>query len=255
MATAHISVAMKLIYKTTYIIVPLIILLLVVIVNDDQEVLIESEESKTVAGGPVFNKIKWFQFKNKDVWMMNQSHHGKDAKIQEWDRLAIVIDKTTTPKVAKFYQLSPGPLKWGPNQQSKPFKVSCYMCHSNGPRIIRPNYNSLLNQTSLLESLKISYWNFRIKLYGKVIPHSSHKQEDVGLKIPFRWRSKYENEVLQIKTCMHCHKEKGFLARGTLKRQQMPTIKFMLERGYMPPLGFSLTSEEKKQIQQFLKGF
>ncbi|MCB9027126.1 MAG: cytochrome c [Bdellovibrionaceae bacterium] len=54
---------------------------------------------------------------------------------------------------------------------------------------------------------------------------------------------------------MKCHKGNGFLARGYLTRQNMPTIKFMLERGYMPPFGLSMTDEEQQQIQQFLRGF
>ena len=72
---------------------------------------------------------------------------------------------------------------------------------------------------------------------------------------PFRFRSAYENEELKVKTCMKCHKNTGFFARGHLTRQNMPTIKFMLERGYMPPLGISMTDEEKLKLQNFLAGF
>lgn len=230
--------------------------LLIIALNDDQEIFLESKESKTVEGSPVFNKIKWFQFKDKDIWMMNQSHHGSvGLGPDSWDRLAIVVDKTQSPKRATFYQLEPGPLEWKEGLSEKPFKVSCYICHNNGPRAIRPNYDSPLNPTSLKDRLKISYWNLRMKLYGRVLPHTSHDARDSSLERPFRFHSPYENEALKVKTCMKCHKEFGLFARGFLSRQQIPTIKFMLESGEMPPIGFSLSPDEKIQIERFLEGF
>ncbi len=228
---------------------------MIIIFNDDHEIFIESEESKTMSGNAVFNKIKWIRLEGKDVWMMNQSHHGPSLKKEAWDRLAIVVDKTITPKSVKFYQLEPGPLEWNGNQKKKPFKVACFMCHSNGPRAIRPNYSSTFSPTGLKDRLKIYMWNLRIKSYGMVSEHSSHTKLDKKLIPPFRWRGQYENEILKVKTCMRCHKESGFMARGTLKRQNVPTIKFMVERGHMPPLGFSLSQNEKKELERFLKGF
>lgn len=229
--------------------------LLVIAVSDNQEVFIESQESKTTTGGPVFNKIKWFQFKDKDVWVMNQSHHGSLARAKTWDRLAIVVDKTQSPKVARYYQFEPGPLEWRETLSEMPFKVSCFMCHNNGPRVIRPNYDSPFDSISLKDKLKISYWNMRIKLYGRVLPSPIHEDQDKFLLQPFRYRSTYENESLQVTTCIKCHNESGFLARGLLRRQQVPTIKFMFESGQMPPLGFHLSSKEKQELEMFLEGF
>lgn len=230
--------------------------LLVVVTNDHQEVFLESKESKTINGGPVFNKIKWFQFKDKDVWMMNQSHHGSlGAGANSWDRLAIVVDKTQSPKRARFYQFEPGPLEWREDLAEKPFKVSCFMCHNNGPRNIRPNYDSPFNPTQFKDRFKISYWNLRMKFYGRVLADAWHNERDQSIIPPFRFRSPYENEHLKVATCVKCHKESGFLARGFLNRQQVPTIKFMLESGQMPPTGFWLSKQEKQEIEMFLEGF
>ncbi len=203
----------------------------------------------------MFNKIKWFQFKDRDVWMMNQSHHGSLAGEKSWDRLAIVVDKTQSPKVARFYQFEPGPLEWEENLNEKPFKVSCFMCHNNGPRVIRPNYDSPFDPTRLKDKVKISYWNLRIKFYGRVRSSPVHDDLDQSQIPPFRFRSAYENGPLQVATCIKCHKESGFLARVILRRQQMPTIKFMLESGQMPPFGFHLSSQEKQELEIFLEGF
>ncbi len=246
---------MKQVYKIATVILLSLTGLLVFIINDDQEVFIESRESKTTLGGPVFNKIKYFRFKNKDVWMMNQSHHGFNAKSKDWDRLAIVVDKTQSPKVAQFYQLEPGQLKWEENPTEKPFRVSCFICHNNGPRVIRPNYDSLFTSSQLKEKLKIPYWNLNIKLYGRVIANKIHDQRDPSAQPPFRFRSPYENETLKIATCIKCHKESGFLARGSLVRQQATTIKFMFESGQMPPFGFGLSFQEKQELKKFLEGF
>lgn len=228
--------------------------ILVFIVNDDQELLIESQESKTTLGGPVFNKIKLIRRGRKDVWMMNQSHHGAHAGENAWDRLAIVVDKTQSPKIARFYQLEPGPLEWREGLTEKPFKVSCFMCHNNGPRVIRPNYASSFDSMPLKDRLKIYYWNLRVKLYGRVKASPHHDERDKSQLPPFRFRSSYENEPLQVAACSKCHKESGFLARGALSRQQVPTIKFMLESGQMPPLGFRMSAQEKQELELFMEG-
>lgn len=243
------------IYKAVALFSVIFIGLLVFVVSEDQEVFIESRESKTSVQGPVFNKIKWFSLKGKDVWMMNQSHHGPHADENSWDRLAIVVDNSQSPKVARFYQFEPGPLEWREGLVEKPFRVSCFMCHNNGPRAIRPNEDSLFVRTSLRDKIKISYWNLRMKLYGRVIASSVHDQQDPTQMPPFRFRSGYENESLKLATCIKCHKESGFWARGELKRQQASTIKFMFESGQMPPLGFAMSAKEKQEMTLFLQGF
>lgn len=229
--------------------------LMVYIFTDDHEVFIESKESKTTLGGPVFNKIRLLSFKDKDVWMMNQSHHGSLLQESSWDRLAIVVDKSKSPYVARFYQLEPGTLNWKDELTERPYKVSCFVCHNNGPRAIRPNYESPFDPTSLRDRLKIAYWNRKIKLYGRVVPDPIHDLRDQTAIPPFRFRSTYENEPLKVATCTLCHKESGFLARGLLRRQQLPTIRFMLESGQMLPLDMSLSSKEKLELQIFLDGF
>ena len=65
----------------------------------------------------------------------------------------------------------------------------------------------------------------------------------------------YENEALQIKTCVKCHKDSGFMARGPLRRQNVLSIKFMVEKGHMPPIGFSMSENEKRELSLFIKGF
>jgi hypothetical protein len=213
-------------------------------------VLIESEESKNANLESVYNQIRWIPGKDKNVWMMNQSHYGLHAPAEKWERLAIVIDKTKTPMTAHFYQLKSGPLEWHDdlvNQQTA-YRASCYICHNNGPRAIHP-------KEFHWNSLKAGFWNLRIKTYGRIDFDKAHDIEDAVLKTPFRFHEARENEPLQVKTCLHCHKEEGFLARGLLHRQQTGTITHAVETGHMPPPGFALSDLEKKQLRDFLHGF
>lgn len=245
----------RLIYKISFVVFALVAAFLVIALSNDQELFIESLESKTSSDSSVFNKIKWFRFKDIDVWMMNQSHHGAGADAKHWERLAIVIDKTQSPMRARFYQLEAGPLVWSEHFKEKPFRVSCFMCHNNGPRAIRPNNDSSVMELSLRDQIKIFYWNLRMKSYGRIMASAVHDEQDKILKTPFRYQSPYENEALKVSTCMQCHKEEGFMARGLLRRQQWPTIAFMLESGQMPPSGFKLSGHEKKELDKFLQGF
>jgi len=218
-------------------------------------IFIESEESKTSDLTPVYNKIKWIRLEKKDIWMMNQSHFGKNPDIKRWERLAIVIDKTKKPLVAKFYQLKPGPLEWNeslPKSQVS-FRASCFTCHSNGPRAIRPNPTDSQIKLTSTQKVQIFLMNLRIKSYGRILYDKSHILSKANP--PFLFQGQGELDVLKVKTCIHCHNEDGFISRGPLSRQQSGTITFMLKKGYMPPPSYSLTKLERKQINDFIRGF
>ena len=116
--------------------------------------LIESLESKTKTGGDIYNKIKFIQKEKLDIWMMKQSHQGLSNE-EDWDRLAIVVDKSIKPHKARFYQLESGPLMWTGKAKEIPYKVACFLCHSNGPRAIRPSLESSVVPLSFKERLKV----------------------------------------------------------------------------------------------------
>ncbi len=221
--------------------------------NGSPVLFIQSRESKTVDGHAVFNRIRLISSTDKDVWMMNQSHYGSMAKAGDWDRLAIVVDKTRSPKVAQFYQFEPGPLEWKEGMVTKPLRVSCFLCHSNGPRAIRPDFQSSVAGLSLIERGQTFVWNLRIKAYGRILPHPDLDRPTS--ETPFRFQGKLENQRLSVATCMHCHQESGLFARGELRRQNAIAIQFMVSSGAMPPLGMSLSEQEKKSIDEFIAGF
>lgn len=216
------------------------------IYGENSSIVFESEESRTLTGGAIYNEIKWFKQGSKDIWMMNQAQHGLG---NEQDRLAIIVENSFTPARVKFFQLAPGELKWTGNEKVIGYKVPCYICHSNGPRAIRPVLNSLKTPVGWKNQVKIFLWNLKIKSYKNLKEHDDQKRSS------FKRHGGFANERLKVATCTNCHKEKGLLARGFLTRQHKITIEHMLNKGHMPPIGFNLSDTEKAQIQRFLKGF
>ncbi|HVK62177.1 MAG TPA: hypothetical protein VM432_11530, partial [Bdellovibrionales bacterium] len=207
-------------------------------------------------GDPVYNRIVFIMSGKKDIWMMNQSHHGVKASKGSWDRLAIVVDKSSSPKTARFLQLPAGPLEWSEDLPLKrlPLKISCFLCHSNGPRAIRFNEANGVS-LSWRDKLTVGIWNLQIKTYGRVIADSTHDKEDPELAVPFRYRGHYENETLEVKACVKCHQDAGIVARGKLTRLNGDSIRLMVASGEMPPAGFSLSESERQEIKNFVEGF
>ncbi|MBS1972132.1 MAG: hypothetical protein JSU04_17610 [Bdellovibrionales bacterium] len=220
-------------------------------------IFIESEESKNPQLESVFNEIRWFPGADRDVWMMNQSHFGRKPPPEKWDRIAIVIDKTKSPKVAYFYQFKPGPLEWNEDllKQQIPYRASCFLCHNNGPRAIRPMTESSSAPLTLREKIKTAWWNLRIKTYGRVRYDAAEDREDAHREVPFRFRGPPHEDELRVGVCVKCHQNEGLFARGTLQRQQRGTIQHMVEAGHMPPPGFALSQKERSELQDFLHGF
>lgn len=210
---------------------------------DKTPITIESIESKTETGGKVFNKIQWQQKDGKDIWLMEQSHLGPEAAHHQWDKIAIVVENNH----AEFFQLQSGPEEISLKLKPINFKVSCFFCHSNGPRAIRPQLASEQAPINYWNQARLTLWNLKIKTYGKL-----HSHGGVGER-PLRHPHPIANQKLDIKTCNTCHNESSWFARGSLYKQNFMAIGFMVENGHMPPPGFSLNSEEKEKLKKFIQ--
>ncbi len=219
------------------------------------EVKFQSVESKTSMGQPVYNSIKLISDDSKDIWMMNQSHFGPNPAKENIDRIAIIVDKLKSPKVAEYFQLPAGELIWSDDLKLKKieYKVSCFSCHANGPRALRPDYENF--QIGQLDRLKIKYWNYKIAGYGRIVESANQSIEDQVLKVPFRNRTNLDNQKLNLKTCTKCHNENDSRARGYLTRQNLVTINFLIDKKIMPPEEQGLSKDEKNKLSRFIKGF
>lgn len=223
------------------------------VASDDNPIVFQSEESSTKEYGPIFNRISWKSLKNQDIWVMQQTQKGYSDDYNKWDRLAIVIDKTKNPKTAQFIQTTPGSIDFSGHYKNIEFRVPCGMCHTNGPRAIRP----ILMEGSPIhlnwkDQVKIALWNLRIKLYGRIISGATTHINGLPRKNPFAFEDHFSTKHLDIKSCTKCHNE-SWLGRGFLQRQNFSSIRFMIEKGYMPPIGFEWTSPEKESLLKSLE--
>lgn len=245
--------AMKLIFTMSVLLVGA---LSFIYVFNEREVFIESAESKNERFESVFNKIKFIQRTDRDIWMMNQSHYGRNASTGQWERLAIVVDKSKAPYQASFYQMTSGELEWSDALLEKrtPYRANCFTCHNNGPRAIRPEASSY-KKLSMSEKMILLLWNLKIKTYGRIHYNPIHDEEDKVNKVVFRKRGIEHNDVLKVKTCMKCHTDSGLFSRGSLVRQQRGTIEYLVENGQMPPKGFLLNQKEQAELRDFVRGF
>ena len=209
--------------------------------NMDRQVLIESIESKTSEGDNVYNKIKFLEGDDKDIWLMDQNHSELKG---EWDNLKIEIDKTQKPFVARYFQLK--------NGKQTEFRVACYKCHANGPRAIRANYDSKLVKNSILDKAQIMAWNFKIKHYGTIKTPQNIKLGNEYRKIPLKYAGALDNKIIKAKACIGCHSKESFLGRTELKLQQKTTILHLVKTNQMPPWPLTLSERDKTELMSQL---
>lgn len=185
-----------------------------------KSVTFQSLESETETGAPVFNQVSWQPGLKQDVWLMRQSQGQFHKDMGSWDKLKIVVDKSKRPYQARFYQ-------------EGGYKARCFACHANGPRAIRPQWQSPAVDNNVLDRLRVAVWNMRIKTYGRV--ESVPGQDDTH-STPFRSQHQILARPLGLTSCLRCHASGGL--RNPLTVEHLGTARFMLEKGLMPPFPF-----------------
>ncbi len=217
-------------------------------VNSERSVTFQSLESITESGSPVFNEIKFILGWEKDIWLMRQSHHGSSLDPKQWDKLAIVVDKTKSPTIASFYQLAEGDLSFNSQNEIQPLKARCFACHSNGPRAVRMNINSDLIQPSFSERITVALWNLRIKTYGKV---KSVEGVHFDKGVSFKSKLPILSRPLALKSCTKCHGDNGI--RNALSLEQIGTANFLVKNRLMPPFPFAISNEDSQVLKNLIQ--
>lgn len=203
-------------------------------------VMFESFESKTSKMRPVFNEVRLVKGQERDIWLMRQSHDGVHAK--DWDELKIIVHKSEEKYTASYHQLNRG--------KEIEYKVSCFSCHSGGPRAIRPNFDSQKVKLNMRSRLSIFAWNVLIKSYGDV---------EVKPNDPFTRKVKLVNEAgpevkkLKLNACTQCHYRGG--PRAPLTGRNVSTMQVLIENKMMPPWPLSLDIDELNHLKRFIYGF
>jgi cytochrome c2 len=216
--------------------------------NLPDTISIESTESKTSDGKPVFNNITYQSTHHYDLWDMKQSHNGNSYPLHKWDHIQIKVHKAKRPYKVSYHQYEKG--------KEIEFKASCFTCHANGPRVIRPQYDSKLVSYSFMTKAKIALMNLKIKSYGKIeLARENHQLHGEFRKIPLRFYGKYDSGKLTVKTCRYCHNsDNNFFSRGELERQHIGTITHLTAHHQMPPWPLKLSEEENILLEKFING-
>ncbi len=216
--------------------------------HSEEPIFIESIESKTDKGEPVFNQISFQAGKTLDIWKMKQSHKGRNLPLHSWDQIQITVNKTKKPYEVSYDQFVDG--------KEIELKASCFTCHANGPRNIRPKLFSKTAPLSFKQKAIIGLWNLRMKSYGKMeIKIENYRLAGDYRKIPLRYFGEQDAAKLQVKTCLKCHNKDSFWGRGELERQHSGSIQHLVTKGEMPPWPFKLSAKEKRDLEAFTKGF
>lgn len=204
----------------------------------NEPVLFESLESKNSLKQPIFNKITLTQYRSIDIWKMKQSHNGLKNN-SEWDEVEIRVHKNYKPHKVSYHQLK--------NGKDVSYKATCFRCHVNGPRLIRPNGNSKEVKLGKKEKLIISYWNLLIKSYGEVSLMKTKRYDELfEIKEPFR-------ATLKINSCTQCHYKNG--PRGVITDSHKETVKFLVNINQMPPWPYKISKTDKKELNRWIYGF
>lgn len=202
--------------------------------NYSKPIFIESLESRSIDGKPVINAINYSSKDGIETWTMKQNHH--DGK--EWDDLKIIVNTNYEPATAEYFQYK--------NGVEQEFRVSCFTCHANGPRLIRPNFKSREAKLSLYERGVISYWNLKIKHSGNIETPQDVTLLDQFRKVPLKYEGRFDNKVIELESCNLCHGENSLMGRSAIEAQHQGTAKYLIESGEMPPLFFKISPEDKK---------
>lgn len=205
-----------------------------------QPLVFLSLESKTDQGEGVYNRIKFIPGWNVDIWIMQQNHRGPNQPTNSWDRLAILVDKTKSPREASFYQFIPGELKFGTLAEQTAFRAPCYSCHASGPRAIRPA------TSNVIEIMKVGLLNLRIKTYFQ--SKSIAGQNVVG-DVPFKRQHKMLEKNLPLTGCAMCHGENKI--RNELTFDHLATAQFLVEKNEMPPWPLRLLDSDREKLARW----
>ncbi|MCX6119181.1 MAG: hypothetical protein NT027_16715 [Proteobacteria bacterium] len=215
-----------------------------------------SEESSYDLG-VVRNCIVRLGPKQQRAWFMFQKINVSGEKKIIKNLIAIQMDMTK-PKTAsaQYLELDRTAFDRESLLKAVPFKVPCLVCHSSGPRVIRPttdSYKSMSeNDRKLLQS-----FNEEITSYNSVATTSDGEDARLGL-FPKNYEQLKKIKV-PIESCRECHNQADGV-RSELSLAQKGTIAFMSihsgknrARPFMPGKEVqALSKEELSCLSQWL---
>jgi hypothetical protein len=170
---------------------------------------------------PTLNSIEWLANADFDVWLLRQKIFRED----DFRSYALVYDKRKAPPTAYYVQVERNGYKWRGG--------SCYECHVNGPRLIRPLKPALASDQRALETFNA---------YLATLPA-------VETHFPISEPRDRGAERLRLQKCDQCHND---VERGAIYSTHAAASAFLVASGEMP-IGDTLTAEESYELRRWVE--
>lgn len=166
---------------------------------------------------PTLNSIEWLANADFDVWLLRQ----KIFQENDFRSYALVYDKRKAPPTAYYLEVKQDGYKWRGG--------TCYECHVNGPRLIRPLKPELVGNQRTLEEV-----NAYLATLPVVETHfPANEPRDNGA------------ERLRFPKCDQCHND---VERGAIYSTHADASALIVASGEMP-IRDRLSSEESYELR------
>ncbi len=179
------------------------------------------ETSVNLFKQPTFNSIQLLTNKDFDIWILRQ----KKFKEQDFRTYTLVQDKRIYPNKAYYLRIASDGFIWRGG--------SCYECHANGPRKIRPLRPELVSNAEFVKE---------INDYISTLPI-------IETNFPEREPQNTKSERLHFEKCDECHND---VDRGALYSVHADASRLIVSGGDMP-IGTKLTSEESYELNKWIE--
>lgn len=202
--------------------------------------------------GAVRNCILLFEEGNSQFWLMKQDIQYDKGNVA--NLIGIVVDVSKDPRKAKstasYFEFDRTKFEDAGVLQPQAYKVPCLMCHSSGPRAIRPYSQDSLYPESKIDLAKLEVWNQKIAALKQVDYAKPNSQQEGKLQL-----SDARSQIpLNIVACTECHSKSGI--REPLTYMQQNSITFLTGNhptAAMPPKGHSISKVDQDCLDKWLE--
>lgn len=170
--------------------------------------------------GAVTNCIQEIPDGENSLWLMKQDIETKDRSFKNLIATYVERRKDKLP-MAYYLELERDQFDQSGRLEATSYKVPCTMCHSSGPRLIRPTTLSL-GRLEPREKTLLEQWNQKIAAYKIVetfVPTSEQRKRLVS-------ENPRANEPLKLGSCLQCHNGSSGV-RSSLTRRHAGMIRYL----------------------------
>lgn len=176
------------------------------------------ESSLSFFKEPVLNSIQLLSNKSFDIWILRQKTFAES----DFRTYALVHEKRKFPNEAYYIQIKDDGYYWRGG--------TCYECHVNGPRLIRPLRDDLVSDDSIMRS--INQYILSLPVIETHFPENEPRNA---------------SSRLRLEKCDRCHND---VDRAAIYQVHAATTE-MLVAAHEMPLGVELDFQEQEYLRNW----